>query len=62
MTDSTEPVQQGQGLPRPLNGIAGTYGTGTFALSSGSYTGTVSTLPGGTYHIWGQYGGDSKTP
>jgi len=38
----------------------GTYGSSTFALSSGSYSGSVSTLPGGTYHIWGQYGGDSK--
>ncbi|MGO8934363.1 MAG: Ig-like domain repeat protein, partial [Terracidiphilus sp.] len=60
MTDSSEPVQQGQGLAQTLNGFVGTYGTGTFALSSGSYTGSVSTLPGGTYHIWGQYGGDSK--
>jgi hypothetical protein len=43
MTDSTEPVNQGQ-----------TY----FTLSGGSYTGSVSYLPGGTYNIWGQYGGD----
>ena len=46
MTDSTEPVNQGQGV---------------FPLTSGSYTNsTVNYLPGGTYHIWGQYGGDSK--
>ena len=46
MTDSTEPVNQGQAV---------------FSLSSGSYSNTtVNTLPGGTYHIWGQYGGDSK--
>ena len=60
MTDSSEQVQQGQGLAQTLNGFVGTYGSGTFALSSGSYTGSVSTLPGGSYHIWGQYGGDSK--
>jgi hypothetical protein len=53
-------VQQGQGLAQTLNGFVGTYGSSTFALSSGSYSGSVSTLPGGTYHIWGQYGGDSK--
>ncbi len=47
MTDSTEPVNQGQGV---------------FPLSSGSsHQQRLSiTLPGGTYHIWGQYGGDSK--
>ena len=51
MTDSTEPVNQGQTV---------------FSLSSGSYTSATSYpsginfLPGGTYHIWGQYGGDSK--
>ncbi len=44
MTDSTEQAQQGQM---------------TFTLSSGSYSGTTSTLPGGTYNIWAQYGGDS---
>ena len=44
MTDSTEQAQQGQT---------------TFTLSGGAYSGTTSTLPGGTYNIWGQYGGDS---
>jgi trimeric autotransporter adhesin len=45
-TDSTEPVNQGQAV---------------FPLTSGSYTNAaVNYLPGGTYHIWGQYGGDSK--
>ncbi len=45
MTDSTEPIQQGQGV---------------FALTSGSYSSnTVNYLPGGTYHIWGQYSGDA---
>jgi hypothetical protein len=59
MTDSSEPVQQGQGLAQVLNGFTGTFGAGTFALSNGSYSGSVSTLPGGSYHIWSQYGGDS---
>lgn len=51
MTDSTEPANQGQTF---------------FTLSSGSYTSKTSFpsginfLPGGTYNIWGQYGGDSN--
>jgi trimeric autotransporter adhesin len=45
VTDSTEPVNQGQAV---------------FPLASGAYSGAVTTLPGGTYHIWGQYGGDSN--
>ena len=51
MTDSTESVNQGQTV---------------FSLSGGSYTSATSYpsginfLPGGTYHIWGQYGGDSN--
>jgi subtilase family serine protease len=44
MTDSTEQAEQGQMH---------------FTLTSGAYSGTTSTLPGGTYNIWGQYGGDS---
>ncbi len=44
VTDSTEPVQQGQ-----------TY----FTLTNGAYSDSVSFLPGGTYNIWGTYGGDS---
>jgi subtilase family serine protease len=44
MTDSTEQSQQAQTF---------------FTLSSGSYTGSTSNLPGGTYNIWAQYGGDS---
>jgi len=54
-TDSTEPVQQGQGFPQTFNGTAG-----TFTLSNGSYTGPVNYLPGGTYNIWGQYSGDGS--
>jgi hypothetical protein len=44
MTDNSEQAQQF---------------TTKYALSSGSYTGTTTTLPGGTYNIWAQYGGDS---
>ncbi|HTH42009.1 MAG TPA: protease pro-enzyme activation domain-containing protein [Terracidiphilus sp.] len=44
MTDSTEQSQQG---------------ATKFTLSNGSYSGTTSNLPGGTYNIWAQYGGDS---
>jgi trimeric autotransporter adhesin len=42
VASTTEPVQQQT----------------TFALSSGSYSGANTTLPGGTYNIWGQYSGD----
>ncbi|MFZ0662797.1 MAG: protease pro-enzyme activation domain-containing protein [Acidobacteriaceae bacterium] len=44
-TDSTEPVNQGEA---------------TFALnSSGAFSGAFSYLPGGTYNVWANYGGDS---
>jgi trimeric autotransporter adhesin len=43
MTDNTDPLQAGQAV---------------FELSGGSYSGTYNALPGGTYNIWGQYGGD----
>ena len=33
-------------------------GEATFALSDGSYSGSINYLPGGTYNIWGQYSGD----
>ncbi|MGA3082978.1 MAG: protease pro-enzyme activation domain-containing protein, partial [Terracidiphilus sp.] len=45
LTSSTEMGQQGQT---------------SFPLTAGSYSGSVSTLPGGTYNIWGQYSGDSS--
>jgi hypothetical protein len=45
MTDSTEPAQQGQAF---------------YTLSAGAYSGSISTLPGGTYNIWTQYGGDTN--
>ncbi|MGB0122629.1 MAG: Ig-like domain repeat protein, partial [Silvibacterium sp.] len=45
MTDSTEPVQQGQT---------------NFPLTNGSFAASgVNYLPGGTYNIWGQYSGDA---
>ncbi|MGA2166901.1 MAG: Ig-like domain-containing protein, partial [Terracidiphilus sp.] len=31
-----------------------------YTLSGGAYSGSISTLPGGTYNIWGQYGGDTS--
>jgi len=46
MTDSTEPVTQG---------------ITSFPLVSGSFDVTgINTLPGGTYNVWGQYGGDAQ--
>jgi len=61
MSDSTEPIQQGQGLATTLNGFVGSFPPGTYALnSSGQYSGSASTLPGGTYNIWTSYGGDSS--
>jgi trimeric autotransporter adhesin len=44
VTASTEPGQQAQTV---------------FTLTGGAYSGSVKGLPGGTYNIWGQYGGDS---
>lgn len=46
MTNSTEPGNQGQTF---------------FTLdSSGNFTGTTSTLPGGTYNVWVHYEGDTS--
>ena len=42
------------------NPEAGQQSKGVFALNSGTATGTVNTLPGGTYNVWASYGGDSK--
>ncbi|WP_263351972.1 Ig-like domain repeat protein [Acidicapsa acidisoli] len=54
ITSSTEETQQGQGLTGLLNGSAS-----VFALNgSGAFSGTNSTLPGGSYTIWGSYSGD----
>jgi hypothetical protein len=45
MTSSTEPVNQGQTF---------------FPLSNGAFSQSVNLLPGGSYAIWGQYGGDTS--
>ncbi|MGA7339240.1 MAG: Ig-like domain repeat protein, partial [Terracidiphilus sp.] len=58
MTDSTEPGEQGVGLTSVISNGSATGAQSTFALSGGSFSGSVSTLPGGTYDIWGSYGGD----
>lgn len=42
-TDSTEPVNQAQT---------------TFTLSGGSFSGSINFLPGGSYNVWANYGGD----
>ena len=56
MTDSTESSQQGNGSADLLGSSAS-----TFALNnSGAYSGSVTTLPGGTYNIWASYGGDTN--
>jgi len=44
MTDSTEPLQQGEA---------------TFALTNGAYSSSIDYLPGGTYNIYGHYSGDA---
>jgi subtilase family serine protease len=53
MTDSTEQGQQAQGITQWLNGKQS-----VFPLTNGSFSGSVNSLPGGTYNIWGQYSGD----
>ncbi len=45
MTDRTDRVQQARTI---------------FTLQNGNYNGSLNYLPGGTYNIWGHYGGDSK--
>lgn len=45
MTDSPEPVNQSETF---------------FTLSGGSYTGSLSYLPGGTYNVWMHYSGDAN--
>ena len=56
MTSSPEENNQGQGLTGVLNDAGSVY-----PLSSGAFTGSTTTLPGGTYNIWGQYSGDSAS-
>jgi trimeric autotransporter adhesin len=53
-TNSNEPGQQGQGFPGLITNTA----PSTFTLSSGSFSGSINTLPGGTYDVWASYGGD----
>jgi subtilase family serine protease len=43
-TDSTTPLQAGQTF---------------FTLANGAFTGSTSILPGGTYDVWANYGGDT---
>jgi hypothetical protein len=45
LTSSTDPVNGGQAF---------------FTLASGAYSDTITWLPGGSYTVWAQYGGDSK--
>lgn len=45
MTDSTVPLNQGEAI---------------YTLSGGTYSGSLSFLPGGTYNVWGNYGGDGS--
>jgi hypothetical protein len=49
MTDSTQQLQAGQTFF--------TLSSGAYS-SAGSFPNGTNFLPGGTYHIWGQYGGD----
>ncbi len=55
MTGSTEPGQQGTGFSNLLD-----LSASTFALNGGAYSGSVTTLPGGTYSVWASYGGDGS--
>ncbi len=52
-TTSTEPLQAAQGASTLYTG-----GSPTFTVSGGTYSGTVNSLPGGTYNIFGAYSGD----
>lgn len=54
MTDSPQTAQQGANFGQVLAGSSSTFAVG----GGGSYSGSVSDLPGGTYDIWGQYSGD----
>ncbi|MGB7191586.1 MAG: protease pro-enzyme activation domain-containing protein [Acidobacteriaceae bacterium] len=55
MTDSGEQSQQAQGIGQFLNGASS-----LFPVSGGAFSGSnITTLPGGTYNIWGQYSGDA---
>jgi len=40
--------------------LPGASGAGTVPLTNGSYNSTISSLPGGTYHVSARYGGDGE--
>ena len=40
--------------------LPGATGAGTVTLTNGSYNSTISSLPGGTYHVSARYGGDGE--
>jgi trimeric autotransporter adhesin len=54
MTNSQEPANAGSGFGTTFAGSPSTYAVS----SSGSFSGNISDLPGGTYDVWAQYGGD----
>ena len=54
MTDSPVPNNEGVGPYTSYNGPLG-----FFTLNDGAFSTAYSALPGGTYNIWGQYGGDT---
>lgn len=54
-TNNAESGQAALGLPSVLSGSPS-----VFTLSNGSFSGSLSTLPGGTYNVWASYGGDTK--
>jgi subtilase family serine protease len=56
MTDSTEQSQQGEAFFTLSNGAY----SSTSASSKAGYPNGINFLPGGTYHIWAQYGGDAN--
>ncbi len=57
----------GAGTPAPTGSVAlmtdnieqSQQGATKYTLSGNAFTGTTTTLPGGTYNIWAQYGGDA---
>jgi len=56
VTDSPEELQQGEAF---FTLSQGAYSS-TSAAGKASYPSGINFLPGGTYHIWGQYGGDTN--
>lgn len=40
--------------------LPGAVGAGSIALTNGAYSGTISSLPGGSYNVSARYGGDSS--